>query len=150
MKQQLQNTSMRALCALLCLLVCAATLTGCLWPQPDVNPEADADAPLYTEDATLGEGKTQFTFRAVTDDVTVTFVIHTDATTVGAALMENGLIEGEAGPYGLYVKRVNNILADYDVDGSWWCFYINGEMAMSGVDMTDIDPGAEYEFRKEK
>ena len=61
------------------------------------------------------------------------FEIHTDKKMVGEALQECGLLEGEDGPYGLYVKTVNGITADYDVDQTYWAFYINGEYAMTGV-----------------
>ena len=60
--------------------------------------------------------------------------------------MDEGLIEGEDGPYGLYVKKVNGIVADYDVDQSYWAFNINGEYAMTGVDVTDIVDGDTYSF----
>ena len=77
-------------------------------------------------------------------------IVKTDAVTVGEALLENGLIAGEDGDYGLYVKTVCGITADYDVDKTYWAFYINGEYAMSGVDKTDIADGAVYEFKIEK
>ena len=60
-----------------------------------------------------------------------------------------GIIEGEQGPYGLYVKAVNGVYADYDTDGAYWAFYINGEYAETGVDMTEIDETAVYSFRYE-
>ena len=56
------------------------------------------------------------------------FVVSTDKETVGDALLELNLIEGEEGDYGLYVKTVNGITADYDTDGTYWAFYVNGEM----------------------
>ena len=93
----------------------------------------------------LGEGQTQFSFTVVDKDGNETvFEIHTDKTTVGEALLELQLIEGETSQYGLYVKKVNGILADYDVDGTYWAFYVNGEYAMSGVDTTDITEGDTY------
>ena len=78
------------------------------------------------------------------------FEIQTDKTTVGEALLEEGLIAGEEGVYGLYVKTVNGITADYDVDKTYWAFYINGEMAMTGVDSTKIEDGATYSFEVAK
>ena len=78
------------------------------------------------------------------------FEIQTDKTTVGEALLEEGLIAGEEGAYGLYVKTVNGITADYDVDKTYWAFYINGEMAMTGVDATKIEDGATYSFEVAK
>lgn len=101
---------------------------------------------LYTEDAEFGTGAVTVTVEVTAADMTVAFTLHTDAETVGAALFENGLIEGEDGPYGLYVKVVNGITADYDIDQSYWSFYINGGYAMSGVDTTEITEGNVYQL----
>lgn len=76
--------------------------------------------------------------------------VTTDKKTVGAALLEQGIIENNSGPYGTYVKKVNGILADYDVTGTYWAFYINGEYAMTGVDSTNITDGATYSLKVEK
>lgn len=101
-------------------------------------------------DNVLGEGNTKFMFTVVDQEGNETqFEIHTDKTTVGDALQEVGLIEGEEGEYGLYVKTVNGITADYDVDGTYWAFYINDEYAMSGVDTTEIEEGDSYSFKVE-
>ena len=104
------------------------------------------------EDGTvLGEGATVFTFVVVDGEGNEkTFEIHTDKTTVGEALLELELIEGEDSAYGLYVKTVNGITADYDVDQTYWAFYINDEMAMTGVDSTDVEAGATYSFKVSK
>ena len=99
----------------------------------------------------LGEGAVVFDFEVVDKDGNTTkFEIHTDKTTVGEALLELELIEGEDGAYGLYVKKVIGITADYDVDQTYWAFYINGEMAMTGVDATDVEAGATYSFKVSK
>ena len=47
-------------------------------------------------------------------------------------------------------KIVNGMTADYDKDGVYWAFYIDGEYAMTGVDATNITDGAQYAFRMEK
>ncbi len=98
----------------------------------------------------LGQGAHHFTFTVTADGSETVCEIKTDKTTVGEALQQLGLISGEEGPYGLYVKTVNGITADYDTDKTYWSFYINGEYAMSGVDVTQITDGASYAFKKEK
>ena len=99
----------------------------------------------------LGEGTTVFVFTVVDGEGNeTTFEIHTDKEIVGEALLELGLIEGEAGAYGLFVKTVNGITTDYDADGAYWAFYVNGEYAMSGVDTTPITEGETYMFKVEK
>ena len=98
----------------------------------------------------LGEGATVFAFVVVdAEGNEKTFEIHTDKTTVGEALLEVELIAGENGDYGLYVKTVDGITLDYDKDGKYWAFYIDGEMAMAGVDSTQVTAGVTYSFKVE-
>ena len=52
------------------------------------------------------------------------------------------IISGEESDYGLYIKEVIGITADYDTDGTYWAFYIDGQYAATGVDMTDAQNGA--------
>ncbi len=98
----------------------------------------------------VGEGQTQFTFTVVfADNTEKTYTVNTDEKTVGAALLKVGLIDGEDSQYGLYVKTVDGEMHDYDTDKSYWAFYVNGEYASSGVDSTNIEPGAVYSFKAE-
>jgi len=99
----------------------------------------------------LGEGSIQFVFTVIDKAGNETaFEIHTDKEIVGDALLELALIAGEDGAYGLYVKEVNGIVADYDTDQTYWAFYVNGEYATSGVDTTPIEEGMTYTFKVEK
>lgn len=150
----------------LCIVLIAATAlfaTGCKKGEKETPDTTDAQTtvadttvgdPADAENdgkTVLGEGKTQFTFKVVDKDGNeTTFIINTDKRTVGDALLDLRLIEGDEGDYGLYVKKVNGIEAVYEKDKTYWAFYINGEYAMSGVDMTDIENGAEYSFKIEK
>ena len=104
----------------------------------------------YHKDMEFGSGAKTVVVEVKAEEQTVTFTVKTDKDTVGAALLEHGLISGEEGPYGLYVKAVNGITADYDVDKSYWAFYINGEYAMTGVDATDITEGTTYQLEYTK
>lgn len=104
----------------------------------------------YLKDTELGKGEKTVEVEVVAEEQSVTFTIHTDKATLGEALLEHGLIAGEDGPFGLYVKTVNGILADYDVDGYYWGFYKNGEMMMVGVDGAAIADGEHYELKREK
>ena len=111
----------------------------------------DTEVDAQEEVTTLGEGSTQFSFTVVEKDGNKTvFEIHTDKTIVGDALMELDLIAGEESEYGLFVKSVNGITADYDVDGTYWAFYVNDEYATAGVDTTSITDGDSYSFKVEK
>ena len=78
-----------------------------------------------------------------------TFEYTSDKATVGEALIAEGLIEGHETEYGLYVDSVNGVALDWDKDGKYWAFYIDGEYAMTGVDATEITEGATYAFKPE-
>ena len=108
------------------------------------------EAATHKEDASFGEGSKTFSLKVIADGYSVVFTIHTDEDKVGPALLAHGLIAGEEGPYGLYVKTVNGMLADYDVDQTYWSFSKNGEALMTGVDQTTIESGAQYELTKAK
>lgn len=74
------------------------------------------------------------------------FEIATEADNLGDALVEAGLVEGENGPYGLYINSVNGLTADYDEDKSYWAISKNGEYLMTGADSTAIADGEHYEL----
>lgn len=112
--------------------------------------EKDQEAAV-TEVTVLGEGSKQFNFGVVDLEGNETwFEIHTEEEMVGAALLGVELIEGEEGAYGLYVKKVNGIAADYDKDKVYWAFYVNDDYGTTGVDMTKIEEGTLYSFRMTK
>ena len=117
--------------------------------QSDENAH-EAEAGAQAGVSVLGTGSTEFNLTVTDKEGSETqFEIHTDKQTVGEALLELGLIDGEESEYGLYVKTVNGITVDYDTDGAYWAFYINGEYASSGVDATDITEGDSYSFKVE-
>ncbi len=171
-KTTLRNLSALILCAGL-FAAMALGMTGCAAGQPGASaappatePAAVTEAPETdppategptgepsqgTETTELGEGATEFIVTVTDGEGNESrFLIHTDETTVGDALLAVDLIAGEESEYGLYVKTVNGITADYDTDGTYWAFYIDGEYASSGVDATDVAAGAVYSFAVEK
>ncbi len=100
---------------------------------------------------TYGQGKTEFPLTVVhADGSEVSVTIRTDKTIVGEALQELGILAGEEGPYGLYVKTVDGETLDYDTHGMYWSFYQGGNYAMTGVDQTAIEPGVSYAIKAEK
>lgn len=136
---------------ILCMMLVAATtliMTGC---NDKATQEVTPGTSVSVESNVLGEGDTKFTLSVVDQDGNETqFEIHTDKETVGEALLECGLVEGDEGEFGLYVKKVNGIEADYDKNGTYWAFYINGEYATTGVDSTTITEGDTYALKVEK
>lgn len=117
----------------------------------ETGGNAKSDDKDKKEATVLGEGKTSFDFMVIDSEGKETnFKIHTDKKTVGDALSELKLIDGEEGDYGLYVKTVNGITVDYDKDGEYWAFYINDKYAQTGVDTTNIKDGDSYSLVVEK
>ena len=104
----------------------------------------------YRKDVEFGKGANTVQVEVKAEGESITVTLHTDKETLGDALMEYDLLKGEEGAYGLYVKFVNGIEADYDKDQTYWAFYKNGEYMMTGVDTTVISDGEHYELSKEK
>ena len=144
----MQKTKLtKCLLLTLCILLIAATalcMNGC-------KQNAPSGETFQTESTVVGEGKTVFPFSVIdASGKEKVFEIHTDKTTVGEALLEHNLIKGEQSEYGLFVKTVDGITADYDKDGAYWAFYVDGAYATAGVDATEIKEGATYAFKIEK
>ena len=118
---------------------------------PAQQPQEQAADPIAAGNTggaqETGEGATAFLFEVTDGEGNVTsWNVHTNAPTVGEALIEAGLISGDVSDFGLMVIYVNGLRADFDEDGAWWAFYVDGEMAMVGVDSTDIEEGVTYAF----
>ena len=134
--------------SIVCMVLIAALALACMGCGAKDEPKAEPPA-ASGEVQELGEGSKTFAFEVQDIDGTKqSFLIHTDADTVGAALLEQALIQGEPGPYGMYVKQVCGITAVYEEDGTYWAFYENGEYGMTGVDETNIDESVTYAFVK--
>lgn len=134
------------------VLIAALALTGCSGtPAGTTAPPETTEAPQAVGEVTvLGEGSKVFGFTVIDrDEVTTVFEIHTDAETVGEALVSLELIAGEESEYGLYVKSVLGQELDYGTDGMYWSFYVNGEYALTGVDQTPVAEGESYMFKAE-
>lgn len=119
------------------VVLIAVALVGC----------GGVEIPEPYEVNAIGQGQQTFRFVVVDDEENATaWDVSTNENTVGASLLEVGLIVGDVSAWGLLVTAVNGLTADFDADGAWWAFYINGEMAMQGVDATYIQDGDTYAF----
>ncbi len=141
------------LSAFLCIVLIAAVALFTIGCKADNTTSSSSSLPETSSDfktTQFGTGATKFIF-TVTDfeGKQTDFQISTDKKIVSDALLELKLIEGENGPYGLYVKTVNGITLDYDKDGKYWAFYENGKYAAKGVSETEITAGATYSLKAE-
>lgn len=144
MKQNSMNKLLSLV--LVFVLIAAAALTGC-----SSAPAETTAPPAETEPVTvLGEGGKSFELTVVDKEgISHLYLIHTDEEFVGSALIAHELIEGEEGPYGLYIKSVLGQVLDYETDGMYWSFYVGGEYAMTGVDLTPVTEGEAYMLKAE-
>lgn len=144
------NFNVRLSLILIIALLVAAVAVGCGENEaPETTDAVVTDAPAERE--ILGEGKYYFDFTAISaDGERFEYTVRTDAELVSDALTALGLIAGENGPYGLYVKSVCGVVADYDIDKTYWALYVDGEMSMVGVDSLKCADAALVEFKAEK
>lgn len=154
----------KILSLILALLMCLSLTTvlcGCNSDEAknstanQVETEVAKEDPLwetatYTEDVTLGEGANSIDVEVKAGEKAITVTINTDAENLEVALLENKLVEGEEGAYGLYIKKVNGILADYDLDQSYWAMYKDGEYLTTGANEAIITSGDHYELVRTK
>ena len=166
------NNLWRARSLLLCLLTVTGLFAACkkistlplgTFAPPTADEAPATKAPSTTEVATTeaatdeaapevrGTGAVSFCLTVTDLDGTQKeFVVKTDRKNVADALVEVGLVSGENSEYGLYIKVVNGITADYNVDGSYWSLLVNGEMSMVGASSVSVAEGLRVELKKTK
>ena len=133
------------------VLVAAALIGAWSLLNPKTEPPAP-DAPTVTDptgdttDPTTESGKAFTVVVVHADGSQKTFQYRSEEEYVGTVLLEKGLIAGDEGQYGLYVKEVDGERAVYEENGAYWGFYIGEEYAPTGVDMTPIEEGAVYKL----
>lgn len=69
--------------------------------------------------------------------------LKTDADYLRQAMEEaDGLsFSGSESEYGMMVDTVNGVRADYDADGAYWSFSVNGEYCNYGIDAQPVEDG---------
>ena len=145
----MRNTKFLAKLSLLLILtlLVAAVAIGCGEEKITATDAAVTDAVAEA----VGEGQYTFAFTAkFLDGSAKHYTVSTDCETVGEALLALGLIDGENGAFGLYVKSVCGVVADYDIDQTYWALYVNGEMSMVGADAVKTAEATDVEFQVSK
>ncbi len=134
MKQTKITRSLSLLLAFM-LIAAAGMLGACNAPYTPASAEIVAEK-------TVGEGQTTFTLSIINGENKATrYTVKTDKTILGDALVENGLVEGVEGPYGLYITSAGGIRAE---GTAWFAVYIGEEQAPTGVDGITLTAGGSY------
>ncbi len=85
------------------------------------------------------------------DGEITTYEVHTDGEYLIDVMNDAkklGLtFEGEEGQYGFTVHTVNGLKADFNVDSSYWSFYVNDEYCNFGVSEQPVADGDTFSIR---
>lgn len=101
------------------------------------------------------EGSKEITIEVVNSkEESTVYELQTDAKVLEEAMneaKEKGFTyEAEDGPYGLSVSMVNSEKADYNTDGAYWAFYVNGEYCSNGISTQPVEDGDAFKIAYEK
>lgn len=97
------------------------------------------------------KGKTSAGSKTITIDVihkdesVKTFTEKTEREFLGEVLADRKIVEGEEGPYGLFITTVDGEVAD-DGNQEWWCLTKDGGQVNTSADQTPIADGDKYEL----
>ena len=129
----------KTLLVLIALLVVVALVVGGCAPTTESDATASSSSGAQTVEKS-------FTVIVVHKDGTEKTFNYTTSSNekLGAILVSEGLIVESDSP-GLY-NIVDGETADWNVDQSYWAFYINGEMAMQGMNDTAISSGDTFKL----
>ena len=90
------------------------------------------------------EGSKNITIEVVNSkEESKVYELKTDAEYLLGAMEEtDGLtFEGEEGEFGMSIMTVNGETADFNVDASYWAFYVNDEYCNYGVSEQPVEDG---------
>lgn len=154
-KKLLTLTLAILMCVLVTLSLCACGGENAEKPQTQTPTQSETVDPLwssatYSENTTLGTGDKAIVVTVKAGEKSIDVTINTDAETLEQALVSVDLIQGDESSYGLYIKTVNGINADYDTDGYYWAIFADGEYLTQGANKTNIKSGDKFELVRSK
>ena len=74
------------------------------------------------------------------------FKCRTEAEYLGSVLLEEKIVEGEMGQFGLYIHKADGERAVYEQDGAYWALYVGEEAAVTGADSIVIHDGDTFKL----
>ena len=128
-REEIMKKRTKLALSLVALLVVAALFGGLYWftrPQPVEGLKAVEVVVVHA------------------DQSEKTFSYETTEIYLGTLLLNEGLIKGEDGSYGLYIKEVDGEVADYDVNGAYWALFKGETYATTGIDTTVMEDGDQF------
>lgn len=100
----------------------------------------------------FGCGKSEAVKKDITIEVvnsekeSIVYDVTTEAEFLSGAMNDAEDLEysGKSGAYGMMVTTINDEFADYDENGAYWSFKVNGEYCSKGVDTQPVNDGDEF------
>jgi len=132
MKKKILSVGILLLVIAIC--VCAVLVFN----EKDKNTSGDTIQTLNAE-------KIEIEVEIVVSDNVSTKKITTSRDNLADALLDEEIIKGEMGQYGLFITEVAGITADTSKE-EWWCITKGGEKVMEGVSNIKISNGDKYEL----
>lgn len=99
-----------------------------------------------TRPETVAGGKTVTVTVIHGDGSEKTFTYSTDVEYLGQVIVDEGLVNGEEGPYGLYFDTVDGETASWEENQSYWSILIGEEYATTGADGIVLTDGGLYKL----
>ena len=128
---------MKKIIALIMLFALALSLCACVVATPlpeDQLPKEEAKKQSFTVIVIHADGAEK------------TFTYETTEEFVGPVLEDAGLIQGNAGPYGMEITHVDGEQAIYNTDKAYWAVFEEEEYALQGIDTTPVVEGRTYKL----
>ncbi len=138
---------MKKILALLLSAVMLLSLCACGVPGQNTTASTAATTNTTAQTPETTQTLNKFTVTVVhKDGSSKDFTYETDEEFLGPVLVEDGLIQGNDGPYGLEITTVDGEQAIYNTDKAYWALYEGEEYALQGIDTTPIVDGAVYKL----
>ena len=80
------------------------------------------------------------------DESTRDFNLKTDAEYLGPVLLDEKIVEGEMGDYGLYIHSADGEEAVWETDNAYWSIYEGDVPAVAGADAIVLTDGGVYKL----
>ncbi|MDE6951336.1 MAG: DUF4430 domain-containing protein [Lachnospiraceae bacterium] len=95
---------------------------------------------------TVSEGGKQITVEVIHGDGSQnSFTYDTECEYLGEVLTDEKLVDGDDGPYGMFITTVDGETAD-DSNQEWWCITKDGSQLNTSADQTPIADKDHYEL----
>ncbi len=98
------------------------------------------------------EGAKSITIEVIDNNQEMTsYKVQTDSLYLRQVMEETeGLtFTGTEGDYGIMIESVNGVTADFNKDGAYWSFYVNGGYCTYGIDTQPVEDGDVFQIKYE-